>query len=147
MDPIFSSMYVNLWNGAGATFEHFPDLGPMLWFLKYFRQKISEKNGVFDTKQSQILKKNDHNIGFWKKRRFFRRKLSKIEENCDHNIDPWCRFYESPFWTKAEKIPILSPIYLTIEIVQLMYNSFFKNYKIAVFNDIKSLIFSNFLHD
>jgi hypothetical protein len=31
----------------------------------------------------------DHNIGFWEKRQFFRRKLSKIAENCDHNIDPW----------------------------------------------------------
>jgi hypothetical protein len=30
----------------------------------------------------------DHNIGFWEKRQFFRRKLSKIAENCDHNIDP-----------------------------------------------------------
>jgi hypothetical protein len=32
----------------------------------------------------------DHNIGFWEKRQFFRRKLSKIAENCDHNIDPRC---------------------------------------------------------
>jgi hypothetical protein len=32
--------------------------------------------------------KFDHNIGFWEKRRFFRRKLAKIAENCDHNIDP-----------------------------------------------------------
>jgi hypothetical protein len=30
----------------------------------------------------------DHNIGFWEKRQFFRRKLSRIAENCDHNIDP-----------------------------------------------------------
>jgi hypothetical protein len=30
----------------------------------------------------------DHNIGFWEKRHFFRRKLSQIAENCDHNIDP-----------------------------------------------------------
>jgi hypothetical protein len=29
-----------------------------------------------------------HNIVFWEKRHFFRRKLSKIEENCDHNIGP-----------------------------------------------------------
>jgi hypothetical protein len=32
----------------------------------------------------------DHNIGFWEKRQFFRRKSQKIAENCDHNIDPWC---------------------------------------------------------
>jgi hypothetical protein len=31
----------------------------------------------------------DNNIGFWEKRQFFRRKLSKIEKNCDHNIDPF----------------------------------------------------------
>jgi hypothetical protein len=31
----------------------------------------------------------DHNIGFCEKRQFFRRKLSKIAENCYHNIDPW----------------------------------------------------------
>jgi hypothetical protein len=27
-------------------------------------------------------------IGLGEKRQFFRRKLSKITENCDHNIDP-----------------------------------------------------------
>jgi hypothetical protein len=31
----------------------------------------------------------DHNISFWEKRQFFRRKLSKIAENWNHNIDPW----------------------------------------------------------
>jgi hypothetical protein len=35
------------------------------------------------------MKKFDHNIGFWEKLQFFRRKLEKIAENCDHNIDPW----------------------------------------------------------
>jgi hypothetical protein len=31
----------------------------------------------------------DHNIGvFLEKLQFFRRKLTKIVENCDHNIDP-----------------------------------------------------------
>jgi hypothetical protein len=35
------------------------------------------------------MKNFDHNIGFWEKRNFFRRKLSKIAKNCDHNIDPW----------------------------------------------------------
>jgi hypothetical protein len=35
----------------------------------------------------------DHNIGFGEKRQFFRRKSSKIAENCDHNIDPrWGEF-------------------------------------------------------
>jgi hypothetical protein len=34
------------------------------------------------------MKNFDHNIGFCEKTPFFRRKLSKIAENCDHNIDP-----------------------------------------------------------
>jgi hypothetical protein len=61
----------------------------MLWFFKYFRQKIHQKKlSFFVSKQSQILKKVDHNIGFLENRQFFRRKLGKIEENCEHNIDP-----------------------------------------------------------
>jgi hypothetical protein len=36
----------------------------------------------------------DHNIGFWEKRQFFRRKLLKIAENCDHNIDPRLDLYK-----------------------------------------------------
>jgi hypothetical protein len=28
----------------------------------------------------------DHNIGFWEKHHFFRRKLSKTAENCDHKL-------------------------------------------------------------
>jgi hypothetical protein len=35
----------------------------------------------------------DHNIGFCEKRQFFRRKLSKIAENCDHNINPDQTFF------------------------------------------------------
>jgi hypothetical protein len=34
------------------------------------------------------LQKFDHNIVFWEKRQFFRRKLAKIAENCDRIIDP-----------------------------------------------------------
>jgi hypothetical protein len=62
--------------------------GPMLWFLKYFRQKFLRTNLRFWLKTKINFEKNYHNIGFWKKRQFFRRKLSKIAENCDHNIDP-----------------------------------------------------------
>jgi hypothetical protein len=58
------------------------------YFLNIFAEKFSEKNGVFVSKQSQILEKVDHHIGFCEKRQFFRQKLSKIAENCDHNIDP-----------------------------------------------------------
>jgi hypothetical protein len=32
---------------------------------KYFRQKIGEKIGVFDSKQSSILQNFDHNIVFF----------------------------------------------------------------------------------
>jgi hypothetical protein len=41
------------------------------------------------------MHKFDHNIGFWEKRQFFRRKLAKIAENCDHNIGPRLRDYTS----------------------------------------------------
>jgi hypothetical protein len=33
----------------------------------------------------------DHDVGFWEKRQFFRRKLAKIAENCDHNLNPIAR--------------------------------------------------------
>jgi hypothetical protein len=96
-------------------------------FWNIFAEKFSEKIGVFDSKQRWIMQKFDHrqinfsanwnsviwlsanefsaigrsidhNIGFWEKTPFFRRKLSKIAENCDHNIDPahqkssFCKF-------------------------------------------------------
>jgi hypothetical protein len=53
----------------------------MLWFLKYFLKT-----------KPNFEKKVDHNIGFWEKRQFFRRKLVKIAENCDYNIDPWLKY-------------------------------------------------------
>jgi hypothetical protein len=33
-------------------------------FKNIFAQKFGEKNGVYDSKQSKIMKKFDHNIGF-----------------------------------------------------------------------------------
>jgi hypothetical protein len=60
-------------------------LGRMLWFWKYFRHK----NWRFLLKLLIVFEKNDHNIGLWEKRQFFRRKLAKIGENCDNNNDPW----------------------------------------------------------
>jgi hypothetical protein len=42
----------------------------------------------------------DHNIGFREKRQFFRRKLSKIAENCDHNIDPGGEIRNRPLSTQ-----------------------------------------------
>jgi hypothetical protein len=58
------------------------------YFLNIFAKKSAKKIGIFFSKQSKIILKFDHNIGFWEKRRFFRQKWSKITENCDHNIDP-----------------------------------------------------------
>jgi hypothetical protein len=59
-------------------------------FLNIFAEKFSEKIGVFCSNTTASFCKNcDHNIGFWEKRQFFRRKLAKIVENCDQNIDPW----------------------------------------------------------
>jgi hypothetical protein len=55
------------------------------------------------------MQKFHHNISFWEKRQFFRRKLSKIAENCDHNIDPrseMCqrpRMLEKDFWKKTAR--------------------------------------------
>jgi hypothetical protein len=56
------------------------------------------------------MQKFDPNIGFWEKRNFFRRKLSKFAENCYHDIDPWmgqCYDFKNiyaennwPFWLK-----------------------------------------------
>jgi hypothetical protein len=66
------------------------DLGPMLWFLKYFCRKIWRKYWLFCSKNCFFAK----NIGFWEKCQCFRWKLTKIAKNCDHNIDP--RFSECP---------------------------------------------------
>jgi hypothetical protein len=61
----------------------------MLWFFKnYFCQKKSAKKLPFWTQnKAKLWKKLDHNIGFWEKRQFFRRKLAKIAEHYDYNID------------------------------------------------------------
>jgi hypothetical protein len=45
--------------------------------FKYFRQKIQQKIGIFDSKQSQIVQKFDHNIGFWENSQFFSPKIVK----------------------------------------------------------------------
>jgi hypothetical protein len=34
---------------------------------------------------------------FWENANFFRRKLSKIDENCDRNIDPWSKLKAANF--------------------------------------------------
>jgi hypothetical protein len=49
--------------------------------LKYFRQKIAKKLALLTQNKAKLCKILIIT--------FFRRKLSKIAENCDHNIDPW----------------------------------------------------------
>jgi hypothetical protein len=58
-------------------------LGFLVWIRTrdscvFFAEKFSEKIGVFVSKQSQILKKVDHNIGFFIKTPIF---STKMEEN------------------------------------------------------------------
>jgi hypothetical protein len=58
-------------------------------FANIFDEIFGENIGVFCLNYCLFLQIFDHNIGFWEKLLFFRRKkLSKIAENCDHNIDP-----------------------------------------------------------
>jgi hypothetical protein len=66
-----------------------PSLGTDVMILKIFSPKNSAKIlAFFYSKQSLIMQKLDHNIGFGEKRQFLRRNLPKIAGNCDHNIDP-----------------------------------------------------------
>jgi hypothetical protein len=71
------------------------NLGPILWFFKCLRRKIWQKFWRFLLKLMLVFcKKNYHNIGFWEKRQYFRRKLATMAENCDHNIDPCLLFFD-----------------------------------------------------
>jgi hypothetical protein len=79
----------------------------------------------------------DHNICFWEKRQFFRRKLSKIAENCDHNIDPWMAIFfkekNSPKngdFRPVKNRPRLALIRLQFLSQKAIFNIFFtKRYK------------------
>jgi hypothetical protein len=52
------------WDTFWAIFSQ-TYLGTMLWFfLNIFAEIFGEKIVVFDSKQSQIMHKFDHNIGF-----------------------------------------------------------------------------------
>jgi hypothetical protein len=68
--------------------------GPDIWDRCYDFLNISPKNSAkklafFTRNKDKLCKILNITLVFEKKRRFFRRKLSKIAENCDHNIDPW----------------------------------------------------------
>jgi hypothetical protein len=58
--------------------------GTMLWFLKYFRQKMWQKMAFFAQTTTNFCKKMITTLVFEKNANF----LPKIAENCDHNIDP-----------------------------------------------------------
>jgi hypothetical protein len=54
--------------------------------LKIFSpQNIAEKLAFLLPNTAIFLQKLSHNIGFYEKRQYFRRKWA---EDCDHNIDP-----------------------------------------------------------
>jgi hypothetical protein len=62
------------------------------------------------------MQKFDHNIGFWEKRQFFRRKLSKIAENWNYNIDlrPYDRkLHATPSYNKFAQY-----VYIIYKILQ-----------------------------
>jgi hypothetical protein len=61
--------------------------------FRYFRQKDWRKNRrLCLTTKLNCAKKFIITLVCEKERHFFRRKLSKIAENCDHNIDPRITF-------------------------------------------------------
>jgi hypothetical protein len=67
--------------------------------FKIFSPKNLAKILAFLTQNKASFRKNcDHNIGFFEKRQFFRRKWVKIAENCDHNIDPGLGGVLNFFW-------------------------------------------------
>jgi hypothetical protein len=67
----------------GLHFERFSCklvYSPMLWLFKYFRQKMAWT--ISFCKIFIII------LVYEKNATFFRRKLTKIAENCDHSIEP-----------------------------------------------------------
>jgi hypothetical protein len=95
---------------------YIPMQRPMLWFFKYFRQKIQQKLAVLTQNKAKLCKNLINNIGFWEKRQFFRRKLSKIAENCDHNIGP----------RTIEYVVVLAPADMTGLLTSILTNNIFQ---------------------
>jgi hypothetical protein len=78
------------WGRKWGCEEHVtgrPGTDVMIW-KNIFAEKFTKTLAFFAQTNARFCKSCDHNIGFWEKRQFFRRKLSKIAENCDRNIDP-----------------------------------------------------------
>jgi hypothetical protein len=65
--------------------------GTYVLIFKYFCRKIQRKKLAFFTQNNAKLCKILIIT-------FFRRKLSKIAENCDHNIDPRSQSYDFPIY-------------------------------------------------
>jgi hypothetical protein len=63
-----------------ARLDLLANLGPMLWFSKYFREKNLTKNCIFYS--------NLKNLSITLVLRQTSRKLAKIAENCDNSKDP-----------------------------------------------------------
>jgi hypothetical protein len=86
----------------------------MVWFLKIFLPKNSAKKLAFLTQnQAKLCKILIITLVFVKKRQIFRRKLSKIVENCDHNIDPWWGLC-STLGTHSKRTPTFAYSSLTL---------------------------------
>jgi hypothetical protein len=80
-------------NRSGEIFPKWTGTDVMI--LKIFSPKNLAKIFAYFAQTTVSFCKNcDHNIGFWEKRHFFRRKLAKIAENGDHNIDPRNQSYD-----------------------------------------------------
>jgi hypothetical protein len=54
------------------------DQGPMFWYFKYVRRKVRRRNWCFWLKTKLNYAKKFHEISFWEKRQYFRRKSQKI---------------------------------------------------------------------
>jgi hypothetical protein len=66
------------------NFDNSPNLGPMLWFLKYFRRKIQRKMAFLTQNKAKLYKNLIITLVFKKNANFFAencRKSQKIVEN------------------------------------------------------------------
>jgi hypothetical protein len=95
-----------------------------------FLQKNSAKNiGFFTQNKAKLCKCLIITLVFEKSANFFRRKLSKIAENCGHNIDPRLgefshdgrSFTMSSFFNCRSSILGLKFLYLHFSTVKVMH--------------------------
>jgi hypothetical protein len=89
----FWCRYICAYMHACVCVDGDPDLGTYVFGNDKFKSK---KQNWFSTGTTAAFIPVDriHNVTGGikisnKKRQFFRRKLTKIAENCDHSIDPW----------------------------------------------------------